>query len=231
MGWLSDIKEGLRRRKLAGRSPDAVFRDYYLRNKWGDRESRSGKGSSLVATENLRRVLPEVVREVGVSSILDLPCGDFHWMQHVDMSGIDYLGGDIVPEMIERNRERHGGDGVRFAVIDLIAGPVPKVGLVLTRDCLVHLSNAHVRAALDNIRRSGSEWLLTTTFPGIAGNQDISTGQWRKIDLTLAPFALPPPDSLIAEGQDNVKGQQRDKMLGLWKVQDLPDFGPAPAAN
>lgn len=223
MPWLSELKETLRRRRLSRRTPAEVFRRYYDKNKWGDAGSRSGKGSSLAATEELRRLLPPLLTELGVTELLDVPCGDFHWMAQTDLSGLRYTGGDIVPEMIARNREEHGRDGVRFQVIDLIKGPLPRADLVFCRDCLVHLSNAHIAAALENVRRSGATWLLTTNFPDAPENRDIATGQWRKVDLTKPPFRLPPPERLIEEGREGVKGQMAGKMLGLWRVADLPE--------
>jgi hypothetical protein len=227
MSWLSELKESLRRRRLSGRAPAEVFRSYYEKNKWGDVGSRSGKGSSLAATAELRRLLPPLLRELGVADLLDVPCGDFHWMARTDLAGIRYTGGDIVPEMIARNEAEHGRDGVRFEVIDLIQGPLPRADLVFCRDCLVHLSNAHIAAALNNIRRSGATWLLTTTFPDTPENRDIATGQWRKVDLTKAPFDLHPPERLIEEGCEDEKGQGPGKMLGLWRVADLPGSGAA----
>jgi hypothetical protein len=227
VSWLSELKEDLRRRRLTRRTPAEVFRSYYEKNKWGDAGSRSGKGSSLAATEELRRLLPPLLAELGVRELLDVPCGDFHWMAHIDLSGIRYTGGDIVPEMIARNEAEHGRDGVCFRVIDLIAGPLPRADLVFCRDCLVHLSNAHIAAALANFRRSGATWLLTTTFPDVAENRDIATGQWRRIDLTKAPFRLPPPERLVEEGAEAVKGQMAGKMLGLWRVAGLPPVAAA----
>jgi hypothetical protein len=224
LSWLSDIRATLRRKTLARKSPAEVFRCYYKSNKWGSLESRSGKGSSLAATETLRALLPQVIAELGATTIVDVPCGDFNWMQHVDLCGVTYIGGDIVPDMIAQNGKRFAKPGVRFEVIDLITGPVPKADLLFVRDCLVHLSNKHLRRALQSIRLSGSEWLLTTTFPGITSIDDISTGQWRKIDLTLAPFHLPPPYKLMFEGSETVRGQKPDKMLGLWRITDIPDF-------
>jgi len=166
---------------------------------------------------------------LGATSLLDVPCGDFHWMQHVNLTGVHYLGGDIVPELIEVNRVRHASDNVKFQVIDLIEGPVMKADVVLVRDCLVHLSNAHIAAALKNIRASGSTWLLTTTFPETGNNEDIATGQWRAVNLTKPPFALPAPDRLIAEGQAHLKGQAPDKMLGLWRIDQLAETAGAGA--
>lgn len=224
MGLLSEIREHFRRRKLAKLSPEAVFTDYFRRNKWRDPESRSGKGSNLKATEELRKVLPPLLRVLSVSSMVDVPCGDFYWMQHVDLAGIAYTGGDIVPDLIAANTAQHGGPGRQFQVIDLIKGPIPKADLIFVRDCLVHLSHEHVKSALDNIRASGATWLLTTVYPSTAVNEDILTGQWRALDLTKVPFRLPAPARLIAEGAATEKGQGPDKHLGLWRTADLPDF-------
>lgn len=221
MGMFRKLRHAIKRRALRRRAPADIFREYVRINKWGDAESVSGKGSNLQSTAELRKLLPPLLRELGVRSMVDLPCGDFHWMAYVDLTGIDYLGADIVPELVERNREKHARDAVSFAVVDLIEGPVPKADLLFIRDCLVHLSNDHVRKALSNIRASGSTYLLTTTFPGTA-NIDIVTGEWRAVDLTRPPFNLPEPMRLIAEGQSWLKGQADDKMLGLWRIADLP---------
>lgn len=225
MKFLSDLKRALRRKRLAGRDPADIFTDYARANKWGDKDSVSGKGSNLEATAEVRRVLPALLRELGARSMLDVPCGDFFWMAHVDLAGIDYLGGDIVPDLIEANRRAHARPGVAFQVVDLIRGPVPKADVVFVRDCLVHLSHDHVRAALASIARSGGTWLLTTTFPETPANEDIATGEWRAIDLTKPPFNLPAPERLIPEGQAHLKGQRADKMLGLWRIADLPGAG------
>lgn len=222
MGIVGTIRDYLRRRKLSQMTPEAVFTDYFRRNKWRDPESRSGKGSNLRATAELRGLLPPLLHDLGVKSIVDLPCGDFYWMAHVDLTGIDYLGADIVPDLIAQNTARHGTPTRSFAVVDLIAGPVPKADLLFVRDCLVHLSHDHVMQALANIRASGATWLLTTVYPATPTNEDIVTGQWRALDLTKPPFNFPPPVRLIAEGAASERGQGPDKHLGLWRVTDLP---------
>ncbi len=226
MDILGTIREHFRRRKLAALSPEAVFTDYFRRNKWRDPESRSGKGSNLRATAELRPQLPPLFARLGVKRFVDVPCGDFFWMAHVDLAGIDYLGGDIVPELVAANRARHGRPGRRFEVVDLIEGPVPQGDLILVRDCLVHLSHDHVRRALANIRASGTTWLLTTIYPATTVNSDILTGQWRALNLTLPPFGLLPPLELIDEGAAAERGQGPGKCLGLWRVADLGGVEP-----
>jgi hypothetical protein len=225
MSMFSDLKTRLRKWKLNRRSPSEVFSAYYRNNKWGDPDSRSGKGSNLRATQDLRPQLPPLFAELGVKSLVDLPCGDFFWMQHVDLSGISYLGGDIVPELIASNKAKYAGDGIEFAVIDLITGPIPKADLIFVRDCLVHLSHAHVAAALANIQASGSSYLLTTLYPSTENNDDIVTGQWRALNLTKAPFNLPEPKRIIAEGASSERGQGPGKMLGLWEIKELTTLG------
>jgi len=58
-----------------------VFAEIFQRNAWASRESVSGTGSELGRTYHLRRELPVVLSELNVRSLLDLPCGDFNWMQ------------------------------------------------------------------------------------------------------------------------------------------------------
>jgi len=223
--------------ELAGLDLAARFARVYETNLWSDAESRSGAGSSLAATARLRAELPALLRALGVRRLLDVPCGDFHWMAHVDLAaaGVEaYVGGDLVEEIVAANRARHAApdrpttrDFARdFARVDLTAGPLPLVGgapadALLCRDCLVHLSYANVARVLDVVRASGVRWLVATTFPGRA-NADVADGDWRPLDLERPPFAFPPPAALLVEGCDEDGGAYADKALGAWRVADLP---------
>ena len=211
-------RSGQRLAKRFGTAEDR-FRHIYETNHWNDTESVSGPGSTLEETEPIRRALPAMLAELGAASLLDLPCGDFHWMQHTDLSGIDYIGGDLVGELIERNRAQHARDGVAFRKLDLVHDTLPAVDAVLCRDCLVHLSFADAQAALANIARSGAKWLLTTSFPGVTRNDDIVTGQWRPINLMLSPFNLPESKKVITE--NCTETEFADKTLSLWAVESL----------
>jgi SAM-dependent methyltransferase len=199
------------------------FRHIYETNHWSEAESVSGPGSTLEETEPIRRELPALLGELGATSLLDLPCGDFHWMQHTDLAGIDYIGGDLVGELIERNQAQHAHEGINFRKLDLVRDTLPTVDAVLCRDCLVHLSFGDAQAALANVARSGVKWLLTTSFPGVERNDDIVTGQWRPLNLMLPPFNLPEPAKRIAE--NCTESEFAGKLLGVWPVADLPQAG------
>ena len=222
--FLSSLKIKLRKWKLAQKSPEEIFTKYYNKNKWGDKDSKSGKGSNLQATEKLIPKLSQFINAHQITSMIDLPCGDFFWMQHVELQKISYTGADIVPRMISENQKKYGAAKKNFLKIDLIKDQIPHSDLIFCRDCLVHLSSDAVKKALMNIKRSGSKWLLTTTFPGIIENGEIVTGEWRKLDLTLPPFELPLCEEIIFEGKSAEKGQTSDKALGLWKISDIPNY-------
>lgn len=200
----------------------AVFAAIHRRNRWSDPESRSGAGANLRAARTVREVLPALVSELGVRTLLDVPCGDFHWMSTIELSVERYVGADIVPALIAENERRHGAERRRFVVLDLVTDPLPRADLVLCRDGLPHLSHADVHAALANVRASGARWLLTTTYGGAhRRNPDIVTGDWRPIDLQRPPFALPAPARSWAEPLD--EAGYEDKRLALWPVEALPE--------
>jgi hypothetical protein len=212
----------VRDRLFATSARRRLFNRFYATNFWRNQASRSGHGSTLEQTEIVRRELPKLCRELGVKSLLDLPCGDFHWLSHVDLGDIDYTGIDIVPPLIAANRHRSAGPRRRFLALDVVHKVPPRADLVLCRDLLVHLSFADLARAVGNLRRSGSTWLLTTTFPAHMRNEDIRSGQWRMLNLQRPPQGFPPPALVINEGCTEDGGRYRDKSLGLWRLADLP---------
>jgi SAM-dependent methyltransferase len=209
-------------RWAAARRRSRVFRQIFRTNYWGSDSSVSGPGSELAQTAIIRAALPALLARHGVRSILDAPCGDFNWMRDVDLTGVHYTGADIVPELIERNSAAYAAPDRQFVVCDLVEGDLPMADLILCRDCLVHLSYDETRRALDNFRRSGATWLLTTTFTAARENREIVTGDWRPIMLERPPYGFPPPTELVNEGCTEFDGAYPDKSLALWRLSDLP---------
>lgn len=207
---------------LSALSLEERFARIYQTNLWFDAESRSGAGSSLDSTAQLRASLPPLLRSLNARSLLDVPCGDFNWMSHVDLSGIDYIGGDIVEPMVEANRGRYESPARKFMRVDLTSGPLPAADVILCRDCLVHFSYANIIAAFRTMRASGAKYLLTTTFLNRQVNKDIVDGDWRPLNLEKSPFELPAPHSVILEECTEEGGAYVDKALAIWRVSDLP---------
>lgn len=207
---------------LSGLTLEERFERIYQTNLWSDTESRSGAGSSLDATASLRISLPPLLHSLDTRRLLDVPCGDFNWMSQVDLTGIDYIGGDIVESIIETNRARYESADRKFMRVDLTSGPLPDADVVLCRDCLVHFSFANIMAAFRTMRGSRARYLLTTTFLDREVNKDIVDGDWRPLNLVQAPFLLPPPHSVILEDCMEEGGAYADKALAVWRVSDLP---------
>jgi SAM-dependent methyltransferase len=202
--------------------PIAAFRHAYATNLWSEPESRSGPGSSLAQTAAIRRFLPDLCRRLALRTLLDLPCGDFHWMASIDIAPVAYIGADFLPELIEANERRYAQPGREFRVLDLLTSSLPSVDLILCRDCLVHLSFSDVERAIANIRAARPTYLLTTTFPEQRTNEEIRTGDWRPLNLQAPPFHWPPPEELLVEECTEGNGLFADKSLGLWRVDALP---------
>ena len=140
-------------------------------------------------------------------------------MKEVDRHGSRYLGVDIVPKLIAVNKRKYGNAATSFAVLDIMKDELPRVDLIVCRDCLVHLPLEAGIKTLQAFFRSGSKYLLSTTYPGIVKkNRSLFiTGNWRPLDLERAPFLLPAPLRVINEGCTEA-GDYAEKSLGLWML-------------
>jgi hypothetical protein len=198
----------------------AVFSEIFRTNQWGSEETLSGEGSERSKMKNLIDEFHHLMRDLDVKSVLDAPCGDFNWMQDVNLDKIEYLGCDIVADLISANAGRYGNEGKRsFQMLDFTAQSVPRTDLILCRDALVHLPDRYVFKALKNFCASGSKYLLTTTFPETRENGPIQAGWWRPINLQNSPFNLPRPTRWLSDADSDDK--HPDKILALWDLKEL----------
>lgn len=208
--------------KFRNMSTKEVFTDIYKSKHWKSTDNVSGPGSELAQTEKLIRELNILFNELNIVSVLDIPCGNFHWMQKVDLSNINYLGADIVTELIESNKLKYQeSEKLNFKVLNLITDPLPQCDLIIVRDCLVHFSNKDILNAIENIKSSGSKYLLTTTFTNHHMNFDIVTGDWRPLNLQDKPFNFAAPFRIINENCTELNGEFKDKSMALWEISKL----------
>jgi len=204
---------------------ERAFREAYLANGWGDPESVSGPGSGAARTAVIRDEIPPLLRELRARSLLDVGCGDFNWMRLVELPVERYLGVDIVPELVHENARRYADMKHAFMLADFTRAALPRMDVILCRDCLVHFAFEDVWAALRNFARSGAGWLLTTTFEDPRReNSDIDTGGWRPLNLQRPPFNFPAPERVIDEQCLHSGGIYVDKRLALWRLEGFPGF-------
>lgn len=126
----------------------------------GRPETECGRGSTLEATAQQRRWIPRIIERYGIRSVVDIGAGDRHWIAAIKWpSGVDYVALDLVP--------RH--PSVRR--FDVTREVPPRADLVMCLWVLNHLDPDDADAAFDNIRASGSMYLMATHCDRWNGDQ------------------------------------------------------------
>lgn len=199
------------------------FSDIYENNIFGGQVSRSGEGSDFVQTEVIRQQLPKIIKDYSIQSFLDAPCGDWYWMKETELGVKEYIGVDIVESLIEKNTNLFGNSNNTFLCLNLAVDPLPKVDMIFSRDCLVHLNFEDALHIINNFKKSGSKYLLTTSFSERKKNNDLVgvDNFWRPLNMTLAPFNFPEPIIFINEKCTEEAGGYTDKGLGLWLLSEI----------
>ena len=192
---------------------EKIFGDIIRNRRWADHPC--GTGSLDKNTENLRQQLPLIIQQLGCRTMLDAPCGNYSWMSLVEWpNDFTYIGADIVSEMIEDLCQRWPDRDFRH--IDIINDPLPKVDIMLCRDCLIHFPWADIRRVVQNIIDSGIRYLATTSYT-IAENHDIPMGHCHHINLQAAPACFPAPIHAILD-QGNIT---REHYIMIWSREQL----------
>jgi SAM-dependent methyltransferase len=209
---------------LTRRKPDVhqtVFSRIHSQCEWGDPESVSGPGSGLARTASIRAALVDVLRELDVHRLLDAGCGDFHWLGRADLPVREYVGVDVVPDLIAEVRNRYSRPGRTFLSADITRDRLPPADFVLCREVLMHFPDEDILAAVSNLKRTRARWLLTTTFVDRRANEQIELGAWRPLNLEAPPFNFQPPLRLLDDTPLVDREQFLDKRLALWELPTL----------
>lgn len=198
-----------------------IFTEQVATKHWGGQgETVSGDASMLSQTVELRKSLSFLLPQLGITSVFDVGCGDFNWMKEVDLTGIQYVGVDIVDSLIKENKQRYASDHVKFYCMDALTANLPKADLVMCRNVASTLPNDDVKALIDRIKKSHATYLLMeceAVRDANYSNQDIATGEWRWVALEHDPFFLPKPVVMIP-------GSEKSAPMGLWKLADIRYF-------
>jgi SAM-dependent methyltransferase len=188
--WLRESDDPDARRK-------AAFESIHALRTWGTDQrgkSASGLGSTLEFTRLYRVYLQDFLAAHQIRSVVDAGCGDWEFSQAIDWKGIDYLGVDIVPAVIDANQRRFGAANVRFARADIVRDELPKADLLLVKDVLQHLPDADVaRFLAQQLPRYRHVLIVNDVDPRTlsAEAKDTSAAGYRPLDLTRPPYSLP----------------------------------------
>lgn len=190
-----------------------TFAQIHSENLWGSKESRSDPGSEVKNVERMVPKLQKAIDDLGIKSLLDIPCGDYNWIKRIKVK--QYVGADIVPDLLEKNQWLN--PNVDFRLLDVTSDDLPRFDAVLCRDLLGHFSVENAQKAIENIKRSGARYLISTTFPSWKAFLDAKDGGWYPINLEIPPFGLS-AKLLVNEECTEGNGAYSDKSLGVFEL-------------
>lgn len=173
---------------------ERAFDTIYKQGVWGrDTEGKgtSGGGSTLKHGTFFIDYVQKFINTHEVHSIVDVGCGDWALAEHIDWGDRDYLGIDVVQDLIERNRERHSTEKIHFMHLDAGRQELPSGDLLICKDVLCHLPLIYIHHILAQINQF-KYCILVCDFAQMKRNKDCNVGDWRPLDLTKSPFYLQP---------------------------------------
>ncbi len=132
----------------------------------------------------------------------------------------NYIGIDIVPELIAYNNQTYANEHVDFRQIDIVVADLPDGDVCLVRQVLQHLSNAEI---MNFLRRVNFQFFYVTEgqptvrigpcnpdkLAGADVRFDWRTGRGRGVELNSPPFNVttkevfrayvPPNETIVTE--------------------------------
>jgi hypothetical protein len=153
-----------------------------------------GPGSAETAQVNFREAFPSILDKYDIKSVNDAGCGQM-WVKEV--CNCKYTGFDIV--------QRNGA-----VLLDITTETMPKADLIVCRDVLFHLSNAHVKDAIDRFKKS-AKYLLATSCYDEPEERPVFENAIINARLDLVPF--------LGEPLEKIEEPFDKRFLGLWSLQ------------
>jgi len=183
-------------------------------NMWGSQETPCGPGSTVEACKPILEALPRWISKFEVKSIVDLGCGDWNWMKHLDLSGIQYDGFDVVEFFIAGNR-KYETRNIRFHHADILEAEIPTSDLVICKDVLGHLPNDLVLKVLDKVKGKARLLAASTSVVWPSSKRvGMRVGAFSPIDLEGKPFNVGIPIAQVSV--PNTPGNP-PKLFSLWE--------------
>ncbi|GAB2765821.1 class I SAM-dependent methyltransferase [Salinimicrobium soli] len=171
----------------------------YKNNLWGGKESEfySGLGSHHPETvDSYIGVVSDFLKAFDSPPVVcDLGCGDFNVAKELVKYSKMYFAVDIVPGLIEHNKQKFKADNVVFHALDISTDELPAGDCVILRQVLQHLSNAEIKRVVEKLY-DYKYVILTEHLPAgdFQPNKDIVSGQGIRlkkesgVNLTVSPF-------------------------------------------
>jgi SAM-dependent methyltransferase len=167
------------------------FQKIYETKFWDDKNP-SGVGSNRENALPYLKYLQSFIDNHSVKTIVDLGCGNWELMKHIIIpDDVQYLGVDLVDEVIGDNIHKYARGNVQFEVVNNIYDCKKYTGdLLIVKDVMQHWSleviNYFIKEILVHFRYA----ILINDFCENAENEQIEVGMHRELDLEKKPFLI-----------------------------------------
>jgi hypothetical protein len=155
--WAKRLYHRSRGARNRTKSTAEVFSSIYSSKQWGSAGTfNSGAGTLDRDIANpyiiaVSKALDE--RNIVHSRFVDLGCGDFRIGSQIAPLASSYMGGDVVPSLIEHLNKTYGNERTSFRCVDMILDELPEGDVCFIRQVLQHLSNDQIQRILPKLSR------------------------------------------------------------------------------
>jgi len=166
-----------------------AFAEIYKTDKW---TNGSGPGSHPAACRPLISFLGDFIKHNKISSLIDFGCGDWQFMSNISLDNVNYLGFDVVSNVIQNNIDKYSNYHINFSITPKLLGHIPGGDVLFIKDVLIHLPNHFIFDLINQFHR----YKYIISVNNVADhegdyNSDISVGEFRPVHLGISPFNLP----------------------------------------
>lgn len=212
------INSFLLHKKNKNKTTLEVFSEIYSKNLWGEPnksgEFYSGPGSEGIYADKYVEKINSFIKSLGNNNfnVIDLGCGDFRIGERIAKeNNINYIGIDIVPELIERNKNKYKDNNIKFLCLDIVSENLPNGDICLVREVLQHLSNSEIEKILEKLKKY-KYIFVTESHPLkiIKYNEDKPHGQDTRANygsgvyLDKPPFNIPDIERVMSIPRDSL---------------------------
>jgi SAM-dependent methyltransferase len=195
---LSSIYLHIDANRNTNRTAKEVFTKIYLK----DMSSGLGSSTKHITLPYVKMVTNFMQSFDKKPSVVDLGCGDFQVGKHFIDYCAEYIGVDVVSDLIEQHKTANYGDHVKFICSDITEDKLPEGDICLLRQVLQHLSNeqiAKILPKLDHYRVTFITEHYPTDNSKIVPNKDIIHGVHIRVYKNSAVYLDKPPFNLPSE--------------------------------
>ena len=183
-----------------------AMQQVYDMHLWGgkDYDFYSGDGSHniKIVEPYINSITTFLKSQNNLLTVCDLGCGDFNIGKELVEHTKNYIGIDIVENLIERNKTLFKAKNLEFQCLDIVEDELPKADCIILRQVLQHLSNTEILKVVEKLTNY-KYVILTEHLPvgNFESNKDIISGQGIRIKKNSGVNLLEAPFNLKVEEQ------------------------------